>query len=93
MDILALWALLLTGMFGIFSCILLMVLLRVTNRLADVNKQLLIFLAGKEPKPEALRALITSDKPPQGKLRGVGGEKKKEDEGGNTNYTIKAGVH
>lgn len=93
MEILTLWALLLAGLFGIFSYILLMILYKIVNRLAEVNKQLLIVVAGKDAKPDALRALVASSKPPQGKLKGIaGGGKKEKDKPKNTNYTMKVGV-
>jgi len=92
MDILTLWALLLSAMFGIFSCILLMILLKVTNRLAEVNKQLLIVVAGKDQKPEALRALVASNKPPQGKIKGIANKDEKEKKSSNVNYTLEVGV-
>lgn len=92
MGILVLWALILAGLFGIFSYVLLMVLLKVVNRLAEVNKQLLFLVAGKEGKPEALRALVASAKPPQGKLRGIATKKEKENKSANTNYTISLGT-
>ena len=92
MEILSLWVLLLASIFGIFSYVLLIVLLKTVNRLAEVNKQLLIIVAGKETKPETLRALIASNKPPQGKLRGIADKKKKNDEPTNKNYTMEIGV-
>ena len=93
MDILALWALLLAGLFGGFSCILLIVLLKTVDRLAEVNKKLLILVAGKDQKPEALRALVASDKPPQKKIPGITGKgKNKKNKSGNENYTMEIGV-
>jgi len=83
---------LLAGVFAIFSYVLLMIMLKVVNRLAEVNKQLLIVVAGQEAKPEALRALIASAKPPQGKLRGIADNKKKDDKSANTNYTMEIGA-
>jgi len=82
----------LAGMFGIFSYIILLILFKTVNRLAETNKQLLIVVAGKDQKPEALRALVASNKPPQGKLKGIadGGKKDKKPE--NTDYTMKVGV-
>jgi len=94
MEILSLWALLLSGLFGIFSYILLMILLKVINRLAEVNKQLLIVVAGQNEKPEALRALVASDRPPKKNIPGIADGKKKKDAGTkNTDYTMEIGVH
>ena len=93
MEILTLWALLLSAMLGIFSYILLVALLKITNRLAEVNKQLIILVAGEKTKPEALRALVASARPPQGKLKGIAdGKKKKKEKSDNTDYTMKIGV-
>lgn len=86
--------LILAGLFGIFSYVLLMILLKVVSRLTETNKQLIILVAGQNEKPEALRALIASAKPPQGKLRGIaGGDKKTEKKKPtNMNYTMSIGV-
>lgn len=82
---------LLAGVFAIFSYVLLIIILKVVNRVIETNKQLLIVVAGKEAKPEALRALIASAKPPQGKLKGIANSKKKDDKPANTNYTVGIG--
>lgn len=76
---------------------LLWALLRSNSRLIEVNKQLLILIAGREGRPEqagaTMRALVASDKPPRGKLRGIAGDKKKKDDKTkNTNYTMEIGV-
>lgn len=92
MEILTLWALLLSAMLGIFSYILLVALLKVTNRLAEVNKVLLVLVAGKDGKPEALRALVAAERPPQGKIKGIADGKKKEEKPKNTDYTMSIGV-
>lgn len=90
----AIYALLvIIGLLALFAIALLVAELRVVNRLAEVNKQLIILVAGKESKPEALRALVASNKPPQGKLKGIANEKKKEKKPTNTNYTLEVGVH
>lgn len=86
--------LILLGMFGSISLGLLVVVYNVVGQLTLTNKQLLIFLVGKEPKPEsALRALITSQKPPQGKLKGIADGKKKNKKPENKNYIMEVGVH
>ena len=70
-----------------------MALKSVTGRITETNKQLIILVAGKEAKPEsALRALVTSAKPPQGKLRGIAGKGKKDDKRKNINYTLEVGA-
>ena len=63
------------------------------TRISETNKQLIILVAGKEAKPEALRALAASNKPPQGKLKGIAtGEKKKDaKKPTNTDYILSIG--
>lgn len=70
----------------------LLILLKVINRLTETNKQLLFLVAGKEGKPETLRALVASNKPPQGNLKGIATEKKKDNKPKNSNYTMSIGV-
>lgn len=83
------------GILVLFCIALLMALLKSSNRIIEINKQLLIVVAGREPKPEsALRALVASAKPPQGKLRGIADDKKKKDDKPkNTNYMMEIGVN
>ena len=91
MDILGL--LVLAGLFGIFLVAFLLILLKVVNRLAEVNKQLLVIVAGKEEKPEsALRTLVALNQPPQGKLKGIADGKKKDVKPANTDYTVAIGT-
>lgn len=79
------------GLLGILAY--LMILLKIINRLTDTNKQLLIVVAGQDQKPEALRALVASNKPPQGKLKGIAdGKKKKDDKPKNIDYEMQIGV-
>ena len=68
-------------------------LINTIGRLQDTNKQLMIIVAGKETKPEhALRALVASNKPPQGKLKGIAtGKKKDEKKPTNVNYELTIG--
>ena len=75
----------------VLMSILAILLVSTIKRLADTNKQLLILIAGKEVKPEALRALVASNKPPQGKLKGVATGKKDMDKSKNTDYTMQIG--
>ena len=83
----------LIGLLAFFAISLLVAELRVVNRLTETNKQLLIVVAGQNQKPEALRALVASNKPPQGKLRGIAdGKKKKDVKPENINYTMEIGV-
>ena len=79
------------GILAIFAVTLLMAELKVVNRLMDVNKQLILLVAGKEPKPEsAMRALVALNKPPKKNLKGIA-DGKKEKKSTNTNYTIGIG--
>jgi len=85
------WLLVLAGIFTLFVYILVIALLKVVKQVTETNKQLLIVVAGKDAKPEALRALVASAKPPQKKLPGISG-KKKDDKPTNTNYTMEIGT-
>jgi len=77
----------------VYILVLLIIQLKIVNRLTETNKQLLIVVAGQNQKPETLRALVASAKPPQGKLKGIaGGGKDKKNKSGNTNFTMDIGV-
>lgn len=82
----------LIGLLALFATALLAVELWIVSRLAEVNKQLLIVVAGQNQKPEALRALVASAKPPQKHLKGIADEKKKKNQSMNTNYVLEVGV-
>ena len=62
------------------------------GRLDETNKQLLIVVAGKDGKPEALRALVASNRPPQKVIPGIANGKKKDNNPKNTDYTVEVGV-
>ena len=83
--------LILAGLLAISGIALLMIGLKLINRLVETNKQLLIVVAGKEAKPEALRALVASNKPPQKKLKGIATGKGKKKSPVNTDYTLVIG--
>lgn len=72
---------------------LLLLQLKIVNRLTETNKQLLIIVAGKEDKPEpALRALIASEKLPKKKISGIAtGKKDDRKKPLNTDYTLTIG--
>ncbi len=78
------------GLLGIL--VYLLILLKIISCLTETNKQLLIVVAGKDQKPEALRALVALNKPPQGKLKGIATGKKKGNQPLNTNYTMEIGT-
>ena len=84
-------AIIVSALVIVIITILLGVLVISTGRITETNRQLMILAAGKEAKPETLRALVASAKPPQGKLKGIA-EKKKDDKTKNTNYTMEIGV-
>jgi|GEM_PF-1596819 len=95
MEILIPWLIVLTAVLGaILIYAFVIILFRVINRLAEVNRQLLIVVAGKDDKPESLRALVASSKPPQGKLKGIanGGKKVEKEKPKNIDYTMEIGV-
>lgn len=83
-------ALLIVGIMVLLGALVLCI-----NRIHETNRQLMILVAGKEAKPEALRALVASNKPPQGKLGGIAsGKKQKPKKSGteNTDYEMQIGV-
>lgn len=89
MNLMVLVLIIVAGLVVVIIAMLLGGLLNTIGRLQDTNRQLMLIVAGKEPKPEhALRALIASEKPPQGKLKGVATEKKKPP---NVNYALTVG--
>ena len=67
------------------------VLHRVIKQIIESNKQLLIVVAGREGRPETLRALVASNKPPQKPLKGIATGKKGE-KPANIDYVMKIGV-
>ncbi len=73
-------------------CMLLGTLALIVGGLINTNKQLMILVAGeKSAKPELLRALVASQKPPQKNLKGIASGKKKDEKPANTNYTLEVG--
>jgi len=84
--------LILIGLLALFAIALLVAELRVVDRLIEVNKQLLLLTAGKEAKPEALRALIASAKSPRKNISGIADKGKKDTKPTNTDYTMSIGV-
>lgn len=92
MDYFILGLLVLLGLFVVAICFLMRLLNIAVHQITDTNKQLLIVVAGKDEKPETLRALVASNKPPQGKLKGIATDKKKDKKPENTDYTMQVGV-
>lgn len=82
----------LCGILVLFCIALLIALLKSSNRIIEINKQLLVVVAGRDGRPEALRALVALNKPPQGKLKGIADKKKKDAKPTNTDYTMSIGV-
>ena len=79
------------GILSLFCIFLLLALDKSYNRIIDMNKKLMILAMGREKNIDGLRALVASEKPPQGKLRGIA-TSKKEDKPKNTDYTMQVGV-
>lgn len=80
------------GILVLFCIALLIALLKSTSRIIEVNKQLLIVVAGKDDKPESLRALVASNKPPQKILSGIAKKKDKDKKPENTDYQMTIGM-
>jgi hypothetical protein len=75
---------------------LLSALLKAVAHINRVNSQLLLVIAGKEQKPETLRALVASERRPTKDLSGVAAgikedKKKKETETNNKDYSMSVG--
>ena len=83
--------LIIIGVVAILAISHLLAMLKIINHLAEVNKRLLIVVAGKDEKPEALRALVALNKPPQGKLKGIADGKKEDKKPTNTDYVLEIG--
>ncbi len=79
------------GVLILFCTILLIALFKSNGTIIDMNKKLLILAMGREKNVDGLRALVASEKPPQGKLLGIA-TKKKNDKSKNSNYTMEIGV-
>lgn len=79
------------GILVLFCIALLIALLKSSNRIIEINKQLLIVVAGKDGKSEALRALVASNRPPQKVIPGIADGKKKDNKPKNTDYTMSIG--
>ena len=93
MENLILGFLFLIGASVIGICFMARLLSIAVRQITDTNKQLLIVVAGKGEKPEsALRALVTSDRPPKKVIPGIAGKKQKADEEKNSNYTMRIGI-
>ena len=87
---------LILGLFGFFLSVFSVILFKVIGRLVETNKQLLIVVAGRDEKPEVLRALVASNQPSRKNLAGIAGTQKgKNDKSKSTNqnYTMKVGVN
>ena len=85
--------LILAGLLAISGIALLMVGLKLINRLVETNKQLLIVVAGRDDKPDSLRALVASNKPPKKVIPGITNAAKKDTKLENSDYKMSIGVH
>lgn len=75
------------------SFVILGLLRQANNQRGKTIQQLLIAAVGKEKTPEALRALVASDKPPRKNLPGIAENKKVKDvKPKNIDYTMEVGV-
>lgn len=91
MAILVPMAIIISTLIAVIISILLGALVLSNGRLADTNKQLMIIVAGKEAKPETLRALVASQKPPQGKLKGIATEPDQKKKPTNKDFILEVG--
>ena len=79
------------GILSLFCILLLLALDKASNRIIDMNKKLLILAMGREKNVDGLRAMVVSEKPPQGKLRGIATDKKDDKNPKNTDYSMTIG--
>ena len=79
------------GVLVLFSIALLIALLTSTNRIIEINKQLMIIVAGKDAKPETLRALVAQNKAPLKNLKGIATGEKEDKKPVNKDYTLVVG--
>lgn len=86
------WGLTIMGLLVLAVCLLTVALLNVVKQLTDMNKKLLILAMGREKNIDGLKALVATEKPPQGKLPGIV-IKKEVDKPKNTNYEMSIGGH
>ena len=86
------WGLILVVWILALTTILVIALLNTTKQLTDMNKKLLILVMGQEENTDGLRALVASERPPQGKLCGIATNKKDDKKSKNTNYEMTVGV-
>ena len=90
MDNLIAGLLIVIGLFTAVICFVVRLLSIAVHQITDTNKQLILLVAGQNEKPETLRALVASNKPPQKVIPGIASGKK--DKPINTDYTLKIGV-
>lgn len=80
------------GMLTLVCIVFLIALCKSFNSIMGMNKKLLILVMGREKNIEGLRALVASEKPPQGNLRGIATKDKKDVKPKNTDYTMSIGL-
>jgi hypothetical protein len=75
------------------SFILLFALLKSNSRIIEINKHLMILIAGKEKTPDTMRALVAADRQPKTNLPGISNKKdeKKKETSANKDYVMSIG--
>lgn len=66
----------LIGLFMGVIYVLAIAVKRMTDRMVETNKQLMIFLAGRQDNPTAARALVAAARPPKKEIPGLAVKKK-----------------
>jgi len=81
------------GLFLALICFIMRLLSKAVYQITETNKQLLIVVAGRDDKPDSLRALVASSKSPKKVIPGIVNEKKKDNKSENSDYKMSIGVH
>jgi hypothetical protein len=100
MSLISVWLLVLLGLSAsviYLMAIALLVINKMSDRVTETNKQLLVLVAHREGGNDAARAVLASTKLPKNDLPGISTEKKKKKEppqkdGDSEGYSVKVGV-
>ena len=100
MSVISIWLVVLLGLSALVIYILtvaLWVIIRLSDRITETNKQLLVLVAHREGGNDAARAVLASAKSPKKDLPGISNEKKKKKESPQgskktESYSINVGV-
>ncbi len=100
MDLISIWLVVLLGLSALVIYALTVafrMVNKMSNRITETNKQLLVLIAHRDGGNDAARAVLASGKLPKHDLPGISSEKRKkkeppQGEGRSNSYSIKVGV-